>query len=133
MQQEQPKHGRRLAPALIAVGAAAAGYYFYGSKNAARNRAQAAKWAKEMKGEVMRKVRTLPRIDEKTVTNLVNAAAASYEKVRSIRKADVARAAKELRDNWQRLVGESRAGKGRKTRAKARPKSAKKTVRRRKG
>lgn len=128
---QQKDISRSLAPALIAAaaGAAAAGYYFYGSKNAAKNRQRAAKWAGELKGEVMQGVRQLQKVDKRQVVALIDAAAGSYEKVRSIRRDDIQRAAAELRENWQRLVSESRVGKGKSApRGKKRARTTAKTT-----
>lgn len=116
-----------MAPLVVAASAAAAGYYFYGSANAAENRKKAAKWASEFKGEISRGVKKLPRVDKHTVLSLIDTASDSYEKMRSIRSDDIAKAAGELRDNWQRLVSEARAGTGKKTKRKVNPAATKAT------
>lgn len=120
-----------MAPIILAAGAAAAGYYFYGSKQAKQHRQQAAKWAGEFKQEVMKGVNRLPKVDEKAVKALIGSAADSFKHMRSVRKEDVAKAAQELRKNWQRLVSESRAGAGKKSRAtkRAAPKKARSRTR----
>lgn len=121
---QQGKH-RRTLPAIVAAGAAAAaGYYFYGSKNAKRNRQKAAKWAREFKGDVSRGVQKLQHVDREAVVALVDAAAASYERARSIRREDIATASDELRRHWQRLVSESRTRARKRRAAKPRKRSA---------
>ena len=95
------------AAGIAAVGAAAAaGYYFYASDNAKRHRKEAAKWAAGFKNEVIREARQLQNIDARSIARAVDTAAATYAGVRSINRADLNRAAKELKANWQRVQAE---------------------------
>ncbi|HVW71558.1 MAG TPA: hypothetical protein VHB93_00185 [Candidatus Paceibacterota bacterium] len=111
---------------LAAVGAAAAaGYYFYASDNAKKHRKQAAKWANSFKKEALREVRALQKVDARSVARAVDTAAATYATVRSVDREDLARAAKELKANWQRIQAEAtRTGKGAMKRAKSTAKKA---------
>lgn len=94
------------ALAVGAAGAAAAGYYFYASKDAKQNRKVVRKWASEFKTEVVKKARAMKDIDQKALVAIIADAASKYEQVRSIDKKDLARAARELKTNWRAIVGE---------------------------
>ena len=119
---------------LAAAGAvAAAGYYFYGSKDAKKHRKVAAKWATGMQKEVLKQAKKLPKVDAKSVSATVDAVVATYQGARSVNRDDLMRAAKELKANWKAVRDEAtRSGKrsvarGKKTvrkgaaKAKARP------------
>lgn len=95
------------AAALAAAAAAgAAGYYFYGTKNAKKHRQAASAWAKGMKRDVEKGVKTLKKVDAKTVARIVDDAAAAYQGVRGVAAGDVRMAARELKSNWTRLKRE---------------------------
>lgn len=87
---------------LAAVGAAAAaGYYFYGSKQAKKHRKAAAKWAHDLKNEVLRETGSLEKMDAEDIAKVVDTVAAAYRGVRSINAADLRRASNELKSNWK--------------------------------
>ncbi len=46
---------------LAAAAAAGAGYFFYGSKEAAKNRKKAAKWAQSLQADAMKKAKRLQK------------------------------------------------------------------------
>ncbi len=111
--------GLGLAALAAAGAAAAAGYYFYASENAPKNRKIAAKWAGDMKKDVLRNAKKLKRIDKAAVMKLVNQAQASYAKNGpKIDKAALLKAASELKKHWDEIRDE----------ADTTVKSAKKTV-----
>lgn len=104
---------------LIAAGAAAAaGYYFYGSKQAGKHRKIAAKWAGDMKKEVIREAKGLKGINSRQFAKVVDAVADTYRSVRSVKAADLKRAANELKSNWDMVQREVEKG-GRKTVSRA--------------
>ncbi len=84
---------------VAASAAAAAGYYFYGSKSAKSHRKIAAKWAADMKKEVMRETQNLKRMTPEAFAAVVDRVAKTYQTVRSVDATDVRRAAKELKAN----------------------------------
>lgn len=105
---------------LAAAGAAAAAsYYFYASKNAKQHRKVAAKWADNMKKEVIKEAKHLEKISEKDFAKVVDMVAATYSDVRSIKAADLKRAASELKSNWDMIQRElERTGRKDVSRAK---------------
>lgn len=111
-----------LTAAALAAAGAAAGYYFYGSKDAKQHRKIAAKWATDMKNEVVTQAKKVQDIDRKQVLALVDKAAKTYRSVRTLDQQELARAAKELKDNWRELVRE--VGGGKQTTAKKTAKKA---------
>lgn len=103
--------------AVGAVGAMAAGYYFYGSKDAKTHRKIAAKWAVNMKADVIKQAKKVKDIDRKTLESIVMNAQKTYAGLKNMDQKEVARAAKELKSNWQEIMNE--LGKGAKGAKKA--------------
>jgi hypothetical protein len=91
------------AGVAIAGAAAALGYYFYGSKNAKTHRKIAAKWATEMKGKVVKEVKLVKKASPKIFAALVDKVAKGYQ---SIDKAELKKAAAELKANWKMIQSE---------------------------
>ncbi len=97
---------------LAAAAAAGAGYYFYGSKDAKTHRKKVAKWAGDMKEDVVKRAKKLQKLDEKAYKAIVDESVKAYERVKSIDKADLAAAAAELKSNWKTVERElARVGK----------------------
>lgn len=111
-----------------AAAAAAAGYYFYASKDAKKHRKIAVKWAGGLKKEAVKQAKKVGAMSRADVSKAVAAAAAAYEGVKSIDTKELARAAKELKDNWQEIVVEVGATAGKKK--KSIKKAVKKAVKR---
>lgn len=108
-----------IAAGLAAAGAAAAvGYYFYGSKQAGKHRKIAAKWAGDMKKEVIREAKGLKGINSRQFAKVVDAVADTYRSAHSVKAADLRRAVNELKSNWDMVQREVEKG-GRKTVSRA--------------
>ncbi len=82
------------------------GYYFYASPKATKNRKVAAKWATDMKSQVMKAAKQAKKVDRATIEKIVMSTAKTFEGMRVQNQAEVQRAAKELKANWQELVKE---------------------------
>lgn len=106
---------------LVAAGAAAAaGYYFYGSQGAKKHRKTAVKWAADMKKEVIKEAKKLKQTGPKAFATIVDRVAKTYQGARSVDVAEVKRAAKELKANWDMIQRETkRTARKAVTRAKA--------------
>jgi len=91
----------------IAAAALAAGYYFYASKDAKSNRRIAAKWAKDLKNEVIKEAKKAKDLNRAEMLAIVDRAVAAYETARSINPKELKSAARELKNNWQKIAGES--------------------------
>lgn len=99
------KVGAGLAAATVA---AVAGFYFYGSKNAKSHRKIAAKWATDMKKEVIKEAKQLKNAGPKEFSKIVDRVAKTYSIARSVDSADLKRAAKELKANWDMVKRETK-------------------------
>ena len=121
------KAGLGIAALAAAGAAAAAGYYFYASENAPKNRKIAAKWAVNMKKDVLKEAKKLKKIDKAAVMKLVNQAQSAYAKNGpKIDKEALMKAAMELKKNWDEIRDE--ADTTVKTAKKTAVKTAKKVV-----
>lgn len=117
------------AAALATAAAAAAGYYFYGTAKAKKHRHSASVWAKGLKSDVTKKVKTLKKVDAKSVSKIVDEVAATYHTVRGVAGSDVHHAARELKSNWQKVYAELKpSAKVKKAVKSASPSSVKKKV-----
>ncbi len=98
------------AGVLAAAGAAAAGFYFYGSKDASKNRKKSAKWALEMKNQVMKEAKKqskiVAKLDKQAMAVIVDRATKAYEGMRNVRKEELLAAATELKQNWKEIQAE---------------------------
>ncbi|MDB5237908.1 MAG: hypothetical protein JWM46_178 [Candidatus Kaiserbacteria bacterium] len=135
MAKKNTKVGAGVGAGVLAAGAAmaAAGYYFYASKDAKQNRKIAAKWAGNLKNDVVKQAKKVQNIDKAQLAKIIDQAAAAYETVRSVDKMDLQKAAKELKMNWQELAAEltggmKKAGTSAKKTVSNAKKSAKKAV-----
>ena len=118
---------------LAAAAAGAAGFFFFGSKDAAKHRQKASAWSRKLHADVVKKAKSLKKLDEKAMRTIVDESTSAYAKVKSIDKADLAGAARELKSNWKHISAElSRVAKKDvkvvKKAAKAAVSKAKKTV-----
>jgi hypothetical protein len=111
----------KIGAGIIAAGAvAAAGYYFYGSKDAKKHRQVVTKWATDMKKQVMRKTKDLKNLNAQDFAKVVDTVMSTYEGVKSINAADLKQAAKELKANWKTVKSElEKQGKVSVSRAKS--------------
>jgi hypothetical protein len=96
------KLAAEIGAGLIAAGAAA-GYYFYGSKKAKKHRKIAAKWANDMKKDVVTEAKKLKKVDAKSFAKVVDAVAHTYQGVRAVSPSDIKRAGAELKANLQQV------------------------------
>lgn len=99
--------GAGVAAAVAAAGAA--GYYFYGSKNAKKHRSAAQKWAKDLKKDVVREAKKLKDLDEKALALIVDQASKAYKGVSDISPEDLRNAVTELKGSWSQVRKEVRS------------------------
>ena len=102
--------GRLTKGVLAAAALAAVGYYFYASKNAKKNRQVAAKWAIDMKRDVVKRAKALKNVDRAAVAAIVEQSARAYKGIRGLDRGEGGRAAKELKKNWQKIAAELKKG-----------------------
>lgn len=119
------------AGVLAAVAAAsAAGYYFYGAKNAKKHRQATAKWATGLKKDVIREAKKLKKLDEQAMAVIVEEASKAYKGMKDVTPADLKAAVAELKGNWAQVRKElaRTGGAVKKAVKKAAPKTAKKVA-----
>lgn len=95
------------AGVIAAVAAAsAAGYYFYGAKDAKKHRNATQKWAKGLKNDVVREAKKLKDLDEKAMAVIVDQAAKAYKGLDDVTPGDLKAAVAELKGNWESVKKE---------------------------
>ncbi len=123
--------------AAVAGAAAAAGYFFYGSKDAAQNRKRTAKWATELKDKVVKETKKqakiVEKLDKKAMAVIIDKSTKAYEGVKHVKREDLVAAANELKQNWKEIQAEltsvaKSAGKAAKSATKTATKSAVKAM-----
>ena len=123
------KMGSGLALGALAA-AAAAGYYFYASKDAKKNRRIARAWAKEMKTDVLKRAEKIKNVDKSKLAAVVDNVATAYRSAKNVDGKELAKAAKELKNNWRHIAAElSNGGPTRKSASKKAKKTSKKATR----
>jgi hypothetical protein len=94
------------AGVIAAAAAASATYYFYAAKDAKKHRKVAAKWANDMKLEVVREAKKLEKLDDKVMHEIVDRVAKTYRAAKSVDPAEIRQAAMELKANWENMRAE---------------------------
>ena len=101
------KAGLGIAALAAAGAAAAAGYYFYASEDASKNRKIAAKWAGDMKRDVVLEAKKLKKIDKAAILKIVDKASKAYAaNGPKIDQAALMMAARELKRHWDEIRSE---------------------------
>lgn len=114
--------GAIAAGVLAAGAAAAAGYYFYGTKNAKQHRKDAVKWAHDMKREIIKEAKRFQGLGEDVMHDAIDRVAKRYLGS-GADDASVAELVKELKANWRKVRSEA-TGTARAPRAKRSGKKA---------
>jgi uncharacterized protein HemX len=78
-QAKKGNMAKKVGAGIIAASAvAAAGYYFYGSKDAKKHRGDATKWAKDMKDEILQETEKLKKLKPEDFAKVVDVVAGTY-------------------------------------------------------
>ncbi|MBI3552024.1 MAG: hypothetical protein HY077_05850 [Elusimicrobia bacterium] len=85
---------------------AAAGAYFFAGKRGAKNRAKVARWADEMKEEILAKMKDLKEINQETYERLVDETADRYAKLRKASSAELKHVSAEVKKAWTHISKE---------------------------
>ncbi len=117
---------------VAAIAAAAAGVYFMTGKHA-KNRKKVAKWATNLKEDVVLDLNKAGKATKETYTKIVDSAAKNYKGLKNVSTAELAAVAAELKGSWDNISAElNQASKNIKRVvpkvAKAAAKTAKKTA-----
>ena len=107
---------------FAAVAAAAlSAYLLSGSKHAARNRKQVNAWSKKAKAEVVKRLKNLPEVNEKTYQRVIKEVSAQYKNLKGVTPGELVAFARELQGYWKSIAAKSASPKRKKAVAKARP------------
>lgn len=90
---------------LTALAAAAAGaYYFYGSKNAAKNRKALKSWAVKAQGEVMERIEQMQEVTQDAYDKAVTQVMKGYRTAKKIAPAELNALENSLREQWSAIA-----------------------------
>lgn len=87
---------------LLAAGAA--GYYFFASKDAEKNRKIVASWATKLKKDVEKEVKAIKSNKEPVVKKIIDKVSKAYKGLEGVNMKDVSAAVSELKKNWDKIV-----------------------------
>ncbi len=92
------------------AGAAAAGYFLYGTKGA-ENRIKLKAWTLKAKGEVLEHFEKVREVTEESYATTVDKVTAKYAKLATVGEEEAAKLNKELKRHWKAIRLAARAGK----------------------
>lgn len=93
-----------IAAGAAATGAALAGaYYYYGSENAAKHRAQLREWVNKAEREIVREAKRLKSkaLTDKNIHAIVSAVARQYQATHDLDATDVREFIAAMKERWQ--------------------------------
>jgi hypothetical protein len=94
--------------AALAAAGAAAGYFFYASEGAEKNRKIAATWATNMKKDIVKEAKKVKNIRQSDITKLIDGAAKAYASSKGrIDAGSLSSAARELKKHWSEIKREA--------------------------
>ncbi|HVY72846.1 MAG TPA: hypothetical protein VG984_02260 [Candidatus Paceibacterota bacterium] len=99
--------GAGLAAAAIA---AAGAYWFYGSSDAKKHRAQVKSWMLKARAEVLEAVEKLGDIDKQTYLNIVDQIVGRYSKLQGVTAKELASVTKNLKATWSHMDKARKSG-----------------------
>jgi hypothetical protein len=112
-QNSKPSSGKGIAvgAGLAAAAIAAAGaYWFYGSSDAKKHRAQVKSWMLKARAEVLEAVEKLGDIDKQTYLNIVDQIVGRYSKLQGVTASELASVTKDLKSTWSHMAQAGKTG-----------------------
>jgi hypothetical protein len=104
MKNQKNSSGKKVLGLGALAAAAAATYYFYGSKNAAKNRKNVSDFAQKAKKEVVTKVAKLKEVTKANYEMAVAEVLENYKKVKNINPKELIALSQELKSHWQKIT-----------------------------
>jgi NAD(P)-dependent dehydrogenase (short-subunit alcohol dehydrogenase family) len=98
--------GLAAAAALAAAGA----YWFYGSRDAGKHRAQVKSWMLKARAEVMDAVEKLDDIDKERYMAIVQDVVSRYAGHAGVTAAELAHVTRDLKDTWSHMEATRKSG-----------------------
>lgn len=102
VKKETGKGGAGLGLAIIAA-TAAAGYFLYGSKQGAKNRAKIKGWTLKAKGEVLEHMEKLKDVSEVEYNKVLDKVGDKYSKLKNIDTEEVTAMIDDMRKHWKNI------------------------------
>lgn len=106
--KKSQKQGLAVAGGVAALAAAATAVYFMTGKNA-KNRKKVAKWANDMRNDVVKELGKASKVSQATYNKAVDTVTKNYKTLKKINTAEVALAASELKKSWDAISSEMEA------------------------
>lgn len=91
---------RAIEVGLGAAAIAGAATYFFTGKDGAKNRKKVGAWAAKAKKEVIKEIKGMGTVSQKSYNKAVDVALANYKNLKDIDKSEVLALAKELKKHW---------------------------------
>jgi hypothetical protein len=88
----------------LAAAGAAAGYYFFASKDAKKNRKIVASWATKLKKDAEKEIKSLKKMEKTSVEKIIGKVSSAYKGMEGINAKNLSAAVSELKKNWKKLV-----------------------------
>lgn len=104
MKNQSKNTGKKVLGIGALAAAAAATYYFYGSKNAAKNRKNVSDFAQKAKKDVVTKVAKLKEVTKNNYEKVVSEVLENYKKVKNINPKELVALSQELKSQWQKII-----------------------------
>ncbi len=89
---------------LAALGAAAAGAYYFFGKNGKKHQAGALKWANKAKSDVLKEVKKVENFSKPMYDKAVSKVMAEYEKLKKLDPKDLTALSKELKSDYNAIA-----------------------------
>jgi TRAP-type mannitol/chloroaromatic compound transport system substrate-binding protein len=107
MKKNSISKGVAVGVGVAAVVATIAGtYFFYGSKDAVKNRKRVKAWTFKAKSEVLEQLEKISEVSEEVYHKIVEEVANKYKLLKKINENDVADFKKELKSHWKNIAKE---------------------------
>jgi hypothetical protein len=97
--KKSQKKALAVGAGVAAVAAAAAGAYMLTGKNA-KNRKKVAKWAGDMKDDVVKQLDKAGKVSKATYNKIIDTTAKNYKGLKNVSAEELAMVAGELKDSW---------------------------------
>jgi uncharacterized protein (UPF0264 family) len=91
---------------LAALGAAAAGAYYFFGKNGKKHQAEALKWANKAKGDVLKEVKKIKTFSKPVYDKAVSKVMSEYQKLKKLDPKDLTALTRELKSNYNSIAKE---------------------------
>lgn len=123
--KKNQKRAIAVGAGVAAIAAAAAGVYMLTGKNA-KNRKKVAKWATDLKEDVILDLNKAGKASKDTYNKVVDAAVKNYKGLKNVNSAELTAMASELKSSWDKISAE--LSKASKTVRKVVPKKVKRVA-----